>query len=301
MTLRATESEFKLIRDLIQKRCGILLGDEKQYLIENRLAGLAQESGCASFGDFYLQMKGCSPSAKLWSAVVDAMTTNETSWLRDLHPFRILKECLLPRFREEIMAGQRDSIRIWSAACSTGQEPYSIAMTALDYYQTNGGREACHEQVRVLATEISSAALSTAKAGIYDNGSILRGLPSENLGRYFKNKDDFWVVDESPRQMVTFRQINLQEPITNLGQFDIVFLRNVIIYFSDAFKEELLNRIARLLSPGGYLFLGTGETVLGYTSAFDPIEHNGAIYYQVVSPKTTSFEVNHDQDKRTYR
>jgi len=281
MTLQVTESEFRLLRDLIEERCGIFLGDEKQYLIENRLAGLAEESKCKSFGNFYLRIKSSPRSADLWNAVVDAMTTNETLWLRDLHPFTVLKEHLFPKLYQEIGQGKRKTIDIWSAACSTGQEPYSIAMTALDHYQKTGEEKSCREQVRILATDISSAALSKAMEGEYDNTAIVRGLPQDKLNRYFTRQDDSWVLTASVKQMVAFKKTNLQEPLFGLGRFDIIFLRNVIIYFSDTLKKDLLERIARILKPGGYLFLGAGETVRGYTSSFNLVEHNGCIFYQV--------------------
>ena len=283
MTLQAKESEFRLLRDIIEARCGIFLGDEKKYLIENRLTDLVEQSKCKSFGDFYLRVKSSPPSADLWNAVVDAMTTNETLWLRDQHPFTILREQLLPKLNEEIRKGKRDAIDIWSAACSTGQEPYSIAMTALDYYENAGGEKACLKQVRILATDISSAALSKAIAGQYDNTSIVRGLPQDKRDRYFTRQNDSWVLRPSVKQMVAFKKINLQEPLFGLGRFDIVFLRNVIIYFSDTFKKDLLERIARILKPGGYLFLGAGETVRGYTSSFNLVEQGGCIFYQAAT------------------
>lgn len=283
MTLQVKESEYRLLRDLIETRCGIFLGDEKQYLIESRLTGLAKKSKCKSFGDFYLKIKDSPPSAELWNAVVDAMTTNETLWLRDLHPFTILGEYLLPKLNNDIREGKRNTIDIWSAACSTGQEPYSIAMTALDYYENAGGKKSYRDQVRILATDISSTALSKAMAGLYDNTSIVRGLPQEKRDRYFTRQDDSWVVNPSVKQMVAFKRANLLEPFFGLGRFDIVFLRNVMIYFSDSFKKDLLERIARILKPGGYLFLGTGETVRGYTSSFNLVERNGCILYQVTT------------------
>ncbi len=281
MTMRVTETEFNLLRNLIKERIGISLGDEKQYLIENRLTRLAGETDCNNFGEFYVRIKNCQPSARLWSAVVDAITTNETSWLRDQHPFVILSERLFPQFYREIREGKRKSVNIWSAACSTGQEPYSIAMKALEFYRTAGGEKACREQVQILATDISSEALSVAMAGKYDRFSTLRGLPEESVPRFFQKRDDFWFVNECVKQIVAFKKINLQEPLFGFGKFDVVFLRNVIIYFSDSFKQDLLNRIARVLNPGGYLFLGTGESATGYTSVFDVVEHGGALFYQV--------------------
>jgi chemotaxis protein methyltransferase CheR len=156
-------------------------------------------------------------------------------------------------------------------------------MTALDFYQTAGGEKACRQQVHILATDISSAALSTAMAGKYDDLTMLRGLPSEKRNRYFTKQDNSWLVAEDVKQMVAFRKTNLQEPFLGLGRFDVVFLRNVIIYFSDDFKKDLLNRIAATLKPGGYLFLGGGETVHGYTSAFRVKEGKSCIYYQLKS------------------
>jgi chemotaxis protein methyltransferase CheR len=156
-------------------------------------------------------------------------------------------------------------------------------MTALDYYQKAGGEKPCHEQVRILATDISSAALSKAIAGRYDNTSIVRGLPPDKRNRYFTRQDDSWVVKPDVKQMVAFKKTNLQESLFGMGKFDIVFLRNVIIYFSDAFKKDLLDRIARNLKPGGYLFLGAGETVRGYSSSFNLVEDNGCIFYQVTA------------------
>ncbi len=280
MTARITEPEFKLLRDFIEKQCGVLLGDDKAYLIENRLAGLLEESACSSFGEFYLKLKNSPSSRQLRELTVDAITTNETFWLRDQHPFDIFRERLLPEFREEILLGKREKINIWSAACSTGQEPYSIAMTALDFYRTSGGTPACREQVQILATDISSDAISGAKAGKYDAAAMARGLPSD-MERHFQKENASWVIRDNLKEMIAFKQFNLQGPFVGLGQFDAVFLRNVIIYFSDTFKQDLLNRVARLLTPSGYMFLGAGETISGYTMAFDVLEHGGAIYYQV--------------------
>ena len=151
-------------------------------------------------------------------------------------------------------------------------------MTALDYYRQWGGKQVCRQQIQILATDISSTVLSKAVEGKYDNTAMLRGLPHNKRTRHFTQQDDIWTAKNEVKEMVTFKKINLQEPFSGLGRFDIVFLRNVIIYFSDSFKKELLNRVARILKPGGYLFLGAGETVHGYTSAFDVVECHGAIY-----------------------
>jgi chemotaxis protein methyltransferase CheR len=283
MTLRLKKSEFRLLRNIIETRCGIFLGEEKEYLVEHRLTGLAKDSQCKSFGEFCRRINKSPPSSDLWNAVIDAITINETLWLRDLHPFTVLREDLLPKLHQSIREGKRNTINIWSAACSTGQEPYSIAMTALDYYENAGGQKPCRDQVRILATDISSAALSKAAAGQYDNASIIRGLPQETRDRYFTRQDDSWAVKPSVKQLVAFKMANLLDPLFGLGRFDIVFLRNLIIYFSEPIKKDLLERIAGMIKPGGYLVLGAGETVRGYTSSFNPVEYNGCILYRAAT------------------
>lgn len=281
MTLQLNSQEFKLLRNFIEKQSGIMLGDNKAYLIENRLSGLAKKYGCPTFGEFYLKVKNAPEERELRRLVMDAITTSETSWFRDQHPFRILRKRIFPEFLQEIRKGGHKEINIWSAACSTGQEPYSIAIAALDFYRTAGGEPVCREQVKILATDISHSSLSAATSGSYTNVPIGRGLSQEHLERYFQKEDKSWVIKDNVRSMVTFRQFNLREPLRRLGPFDIVFLRNVTIYFSEPFKRVLFDKIASIISPGGYLFLGTGETVSSYSTAFDVLEDNGAIFYRV--------------------
>ncbi len=279
MTLRLTENEFKLLRDFIEDQYGIMLGDNKAYLIENRLSDLAEKCGCLTFGEFYLKVKNSSERYKLRTSLADAITTSETSWFRDQPQFRILQDRVFTEFRHEIKEGRRQGIDIWSAACSTGEEPYSIAFSALDFYRATGGEGVCREQVKILATDISSTCLPKAIKGEYDNASIDRGLPKEYLDRYFQKMSSSWIVKEEVRKMISFKQFNLRDPLMGFGPFDIIFLRNVAIYFSDQFKKTLFNRITRLLSPGGYLFLGTGEVISSYSTAFDILNEKGAIFY----------------------
>lgn len=282
MTLRVNHQEFMLLRDFIKEQCGIMLGDDKAYLIENRLSRPAQDAGCKSFGAYYLELKHSSRSGSLRRKLVDAISTNETSWFRDQHPFVILQECLLPQLHEEKIAGKRSGVNIWSAACSTGQEPYSIAMTILDFSSANGPATAHLDQTKIFASDISGITLAFARAGKYDSIAIKRGLGAIHLNGYFKKEDNQWLVGDKLKTMVTFAELNLKEPFYGLiGPFDIIFLRNILIYFDDDFKKILFDRFARLLSPGGYLFLGTGETVRNYTDKFEILEHKGAIYYRV--------------------
>ena len=283
MLLRINEQEFSLFRDFIEDACGIVLGEEKAYLIENRLSSLVQKSGCKSYGEFYLKLNHSPITDPLRTSVIDAITTHETLWFRDEYPFRIFRERLLPEFQQAIRENRRGAIHIWSAACSTGQEPYSIAMAISDFCRDSVcERRPCQDNARILATDISPVVLSQAIAGQYDVSAMSRGLSSEHRNRYFRKEGEQWVLLPEIRQMVAFRQFNLKDPVVGIiGPFDIIFLRNVIIYFSEALKKTLFARAARLLNPGGYMFLGSGETVGGYTNAFEMLEHRGTIFYRM--------------------
>lgn len=282
MKLQVTDQEFLLLREFIKEECGILLGNDKAYLIESRLSDLAKDSGCKTFGDYYLKLKHSSRSGVLRGQMVDAISTNETLWFRDQHPFEVLQECLLPQFHQEKIAGKRSGIDIWSAACSTGQEPYSIAMTILDFRPAKGPEGAYLEHTKIFASDISTTILAAAESGKYDSLAVKRGLGSRHLQRYFKENNNQWIVCDKVKEMVAFSQLNLKDPVYGIiGPFDVIFLRNVIIYFDDEFKKILFDRLARLLSPGGYMFLGTGETVNNYTDRFEILEHKKAMYYRV--------------------
>lgn len=281
MVQNLTRNEFILLRDFIYHLFGIFLKDDKMYLVENRLRDLVKEAGCTTYGEFYLKLKHTSLASELRGKLIDAISTNETSWFRDKHPFEILKMLVLPRFHKDKKIG-RAKLNIWSAACSTGQEPYSIAMTILDYSRTLGLETDYSKNTNIFATDISATALSIARMGEYDAMAMSRGLNENNTSLYFSKSRERWKIRDTVKNMVLFSDINLKEPFSpNLGPFDIIFLRNVIIYFSDEFRKNLLNRLTRLLAPGGYLFLGTGETLSGYTDKFDIRDHNGAIYYQL--------------------
>jgi chemotaxis protein methyltransferase CheR len=276
-----TRQEFVLLRDFIYHQIGISLKDDKMYLVENRLHDLVKEAGCKTYGEFYLKLKHTSMASDLRIKLVDAISTNETSWFRDKHPFEILKALLLPRFHEKKSTG-RTRLNIWSAACSTGQEPYSIAMTILDFGRTIGFETDYSKNTHIFATDISSTALAFARMGEYDALAMKRGINENHTSQYFTKTRNQWKIRDNVKNMVLFSDINLKEPFyPAMGPFDIIFLRNVIIYFSDELRKSLFNRLIRLLAPGGYLFLGTGETVSGYTDKFDIREHKGAIYYQL--------------------
>jgi chemotaxis protein methyltransferase CheR len=270
-------NEFKLLRDLIEKLCGIALGDEKAYLIETRLAGLLTENGCADFGSFY-RLVSQDPSPQLRDKIVDAMTTNETLWFRDAHPFLILREVLLPKLAEALLSGNRFRLRIWSGACSTGQEPYSIAMSIHEFCNANPGVRP--DQFEILATDISPSALMLAKLGRYDSSAVSRGLPDNLRNRYFRQDGNVWVANDELKKLITFRKFNLQDAMEPLGRFDIVFMRYVSIYFSDPFKRQIYGGVAKLLAPEGHLIISAVESLRGISEDFAQQSHAGGSYYR---------------------
>ncbi len=281
-TLKTEDYEFNLFRDYIENHCGIYMKHEKKYLLETRLASLVDDSKCKSFSEFYFKLKNESMYSDLLHQVVDALTTNETLWFRDIKPFEILDEIVFPEMKDKLISKKKDKINIWSAACSTGQEPYSIAVTALNYFQKKTGRSIFPEYVKILATDISNSILCSAIEGKYNTLSINRGLPQHILETFFKKKGEDWHILPEVKNMIKFKQLNLKVPFSGtIGTFDIVFLRNVIIYFSDPFKKVLFERISRNMNPGGYLFLGTGESVGGYTEAFEMLRYKDFLYYRL--------------------
>ncbi|MFH1139025.1 MAG: protein-glutamate O-methyltransferase CheR [Pseudomonadota bacterium] len=280
MKLKLTAEEFLLFRGFIEKQCGIFLGNDKSYLVEHRLSKLVAENCCSSYGDLFRLARKEAFCGKLCGRIIDAITTNETSWFRDPKQFEVLRYSLLPRLWARSGGGRGNNVEIWSAACSTGQEPYTIALTCLDFCQTVVKEPNCHKRFRILATDISESALTSAKSGVYDQASLNRGLETSRWGRFFRKSGSTWSVGDELREMVTFKHFNLQSPFVGLGTFDIVFLRNVIIYFSDAMKKEVFRRTADCLAPGGKLFLGTGETASGHSDKFEVEEDGGTIFYR---------------------
>jgi chemotaxis protein methyltransferase CheR len=273
-----TDLEFKTLREYIEKSCGISLGDEKAYLVENRLAGLMVENGCSSFGELHRKAVA-DPGLGLRDKIVDAMTTNETSWFRDNAPFEILETEIFKKYSQELASGQRNKVRIWCAACSTGQEPYSISIVLQELARKAPSLLA--KNTEIIATDISPTVLFLAIAGRYDQISMSRGMPPEIRDRYFTQNGRVWALSDVIRKMVTFKKLNLQDDFVSLGKFDIIFCRNVMIYFSDAFKRQLFVRFADRFSQDGYLFLGASESMINYSDKFTMISQNRRIYYKV--------------------
>jgi len=263
-------ADYDFLRRLLQQRSGLVLSDDKQYLIESRLMPLARRLGLAGIAEITQKLRQPGNQA-LEDSVVEAMTTNESFFFRDKVPFDTFIQVMLPAINSARPAGQ--PIRVWCAAASTGQEPYSLAMALKENPRAAGGR-----RVEIIATDISTEVLERARAGIYSQFEVQRGLPIQLLVKYFTKQDETWQISPEIRAMVEFRKLNLLHPFTGLGKFDIVFCRNVLIYFGPATKADVLTRIARVLAPDGFLVLGAAETVVGVSEAFRPVPDRRGLY-----------------------
>lgn len=272
-TRELDENSYHQFRTFLEQQCGIVLGEKKQYLVKSRLAPLMSKFDVSSLGE--LVTRTLSPvERQLRAAVIDAMTTNETLWFRDDYPFKLLQNRLLPDF-----ADRKTPIKIWSAASSSGQEPYSIAMSVLEYQQRNPG--AFMRGVQVIGTDISTTMLEHCKYGHYDSLALARGLSEERKRQFFENGDNGMLkVKDQVKKMVSFRPLNLLNSYSLMGRFDIVFCRNVLIYFSPEIKAQIISQIHGTLNEGGYLFLGASESLSGLSDNFNMLRCNPGIVYQ---------------------
>jgi chemotaxis protein methyltransferase CheR len=255
-----TPSDYEYLRRLLKERSGLDLSADKQYLVESRLVPLARKAGLPGIAELVQKMKGHAET--LTSEVVEAMTTNETFFFRDKIPFDHLKETILPALVQARAA--RRSLRFWCAASSTGQEPYSIAMLLKEMPALSGWR------TDIVATDLSQAVLEKSKAGIFSQFEVQRGLPIQMLVKYFKQNGDLWQLNADVRAMVQHKQLNLLQDFSHLGTFDVIFCRNVLIYFDQETKAAIFARMARMIEPDGALALGAAESVVGITDVFKP-------------------------------
>ncbi len=273
---KISATEYNDFRFFLEKACGIVLGDNKQYLLSSRLNRLMHDEG---IGSFDLLIKKTKVNRQLRDRILDAMTTNETSWFRDRYPFEILKQDVLPH----ITSQRASQMRVWSAASSTGQEAYSISMTIQEYLMSRPG--ALPSRIEIVGTDISTTVVAEAKKGCYDSLSMARGLSPERKNRFFKPLPggESWELREDLRKRVAFRELNLMSSYTLLGKFDVVFCRNVLIYFSAELKREILEKIAGVLKPDGYLFLGGSESTANYTDRFEMVRLPAGVVYKLRS------------------
>jgi chemotaxis protein methyltransferase CheR len=270
-TITITSEDYDAFREFLEDVSGIVLGENKHYLVTSRLARLMNEFGVDSFSELMSRMK---QDNKLRHRIMDAMTTNETSWFRDSYPFDILKEKIYPEFAKQKLT----QIRIWSAACSTGQEPYSISMATSEYLQSRPGSFRA-DAVQIVGTDISSSVLAHARDGVYEGVAAARGLSPERKKRFFRQVGDNWQVVDEVRSRISFREMNLMQSYASLGKFDVIYCRNVLIYFSTDLKCDIMQRMTQLLKPHGYLILGGSESISGYSNDYVVVRWNGGVIY----------------------
>jgi chemotaxis protein methyltransferase CheR len=264
-----TPLDYDYLRGVLKQRSGLDLSADKQYLVESRLVPLARKTGLAGIPELVHKMKG--GAEVLTTEVVEAMTTNETFFFRDKVPFDHLRDTILPALLQS--RASRKSLRIWSAACSTGQEPYSIAMCLKEKAAQLAGW-----RIEIVGTDLSQEVLDKSRAGIYSQFEVQRGLPIQLLVKYFAQIGELWQLNSELRGMVQYRQLNLLQDFSSLGKFDVVFCRNVLIYFDQQTKTQIFERIARVTEPDGMLMLGAAESVVGITNAFRPYPDKRGLY-----------------------
>lgn len=263
-------NDFELITRILRERSGLVLSKDKAYLIESRLNPVARKWQFKSFDELASAVR-LGNDEKLLRDITEAMTTNESFFFRDSKPFDQFKEIVLPHMLNARAA--RRSFRIWSAACSSGQEAYSLAMILKENATSLAGWK-----IEIIATDICTEILHKAEEGAYTQFEVQRGLPIEFLVKYFKQEGERWLIDSSIRQMVTYKTFNLLDDPATLGSFDVVFLRNVLIYFDQPTKGKVLAGVARNMPADGFLYLGGAETVLGVSDAFQLIPGQRGIY-----------------------
>lgn len=270
-----TSFDLDLVRKLVRERSGIVLGPDKNYLIESRLAPVAKLNGLDSLEQLCLRLRAAN-STVLQRQVIEAMTTNETLFFRDSHPFETLTKVVLPDMMTRRQAQKR--LTIWCAAASTGQEPYSIAMAIRDQLPSLASW-----QLRIVATDIAADILARAKAGLYSQLEVSRGLPAPFLARYFTKAGNEWQIKDEVKRMVEFRELNLLESYGAVGTADVVLMRNVLIYFDLEMKRQILGKVRRTLAPDGYFFLGGAETTLNIDESYERLPGDRGGCYRLKS------------------
>ena len=261
---------FETFQTVLHRRSGLVLTSDKAYLLESRLMPVARKWNLKNLDDMAVAIK-IDGKEDLLKDVAEAMTTNESFFFRDTKPFDQFRTIVLPKMLAARSSARR--LRIWSAACSSGQEPYSLAMILVDEASKLMGWN-----IEIVATDLSSKILEKARAGIYTQFEVQRGLPIQYMVKHFEQHGDKWQINENLRRMVKFREFNLLESLSSLGKFDVVFCRNVLIYFDQPTKTRVLRSISDVLAPDGTLYLGGAETVLGISQDFKPMDNQRGMY-----------------------
>jgi chemotaxis protein methyltransferase CheR len=265
-----TPLDYDYLRKLLKERSGLTLSADKQYLVESRLLPVARKAGADGLAGLVQKLK--SPGAeRLIVEVVEAMTTNESFFFRDKIPFDHFRAAIMPALLGA--RAKEHHIRIWCAAASTGQEPYSLAICLKEMASQIAGW-----RIDILGTDLSTEVLEKAKAGIYSQFEVQRGLPIQMLVKYFTQLGDTWQISPELRAMVQYKPLNLLHNFSQLGAFDAVFCRNVLIYFDQETKIDVFDRLAKVMQPDGFLVLGAAETVVGLTDVFKPLAEQRGLY-----------------------
>lgn len=271
--MNITAQEYQAFQVFLRKSCGIEMGDNKQYLVKNRLLNILQAYKLNSLSELLVQLNsGVGAVSQLQTQVIDAMTTNETFWFRDDAQFQALQYEVMP----EISRQKKGAIKIWSAACSSGQEPYTISMCVAEWVTAQSG----HQNVQILGTDISDTMLNQARTGIYSEMAIERGLSSQAYARYFQKVSAGHQLSAEIMRRTRFQKLNLLQPFVGIGTFDVIFCRNVLIYFSEAIKRDILQRLIAALEPGGYLFLSSTESMPLDLKLVEPVRGQRARYFK---------------------
>ncbi len=265
-----TSEQFNFLRKFLKEQSGLVLGEDKRYLLDSRLNPVAREFGFEDLAQMVVALKRPG-SQKLATSITEAMTINESFFFRDMTPFDNFRKTMLPHMLKERAKTRR--LRIWSAAASTGQEGYSLAIELLEQKARISGWN-----IEILGTDLSSEALKKATAGRYSQFEVQRGMSTPMLMKYFKQDGAEWVVEPAVKSWVSFKHFNLLKDYRSLGSFDIVFCRNVLIYFDRDTKSDILNRMAKQMAPDGYLVLGAAETIIGLSDEFEMVSGTRGLY-----------------------
>ena len=269
--IHVTTTEMRALAQFVMQISGIVLDDSKTYLVESRLAPLLEEEGCQSYAELHNKTRH---NVNLTNRLIDAITTNETSFFRDKKPFDFFYEKILPDFATNQQC--RGRLKVWSAACSTGQEAYSLAMLAKEFQL----RQRSGLTLQIVGTDIADSVLARAKEGNFSRHEVMRGIPSPFLEKYFRREGERYVIHEDLRAMTFFQKVNLLKPFTELGKFDVICCRNVAIYFGLEDRKMLFRRLQLQLQPWGILLVGTTESLFGISEGFVRKEWNQIAYYQ---------------------
>ena len=282
-----TQDDYRSITAYVFDICGIVLGDDKQYLVEQRLTPVLGELGCCSFAELGKKLSSGAATFLTREKILNAMTTNETSFFRDEHPYVAFRDKIMSDMMERVRqrkerAWQRrgPKVSMWSAAASTGQEPYSMAMIISDVVNMKGMGLVAMEDFGILGTDISSKVLSKAMEGRYGPLEVARGLTPDMRSKHFLKDGDHFVINDKIRKIVEFKAFNIQDPFTQIGGFDVIFCRNILIYFTDDAKRKILAQFYQILAPGGYLILGSAENMYNLNDDFIAERHGATTVYR---------------------